>query len=85
MTNPFLVGPLDGQWSEWSEWTPCAKSCGGSKVTRTRSCNNPPPQRGGEDCPGEATESSFDCETPCPGTCNVLKSYMLDVRSSYFT
>ena len=36
-------------------------------MTRTRSCNNPPPQRGGEECPGEDTETSFDCESPCPG------------------
>ena len=66
--NPFLVGPLDGHWSDWSEWSPCAKSCGGSRVTRKRSCNNPSPQRGGEECPGEPTETAFDCETPCPGT-----------------
>ncbi|XP_022801157.1 uncharacterized protein LOC111338874 [Stylophora pistillata] len=64
--QPCEVGPLDGHWSDWSEWTACAKSCGGSKVTRTRSCSNPPPQRGGEECPGKATETSFDCETPCP-------------------
>ena len=68
ITYTSLVSPLDGQWSQWSEWSACAKSCGGSKVTRTRSCNDPPPQRGGKECPGEATESSFDCETPCPGT-----------------
>lgn len=66
--NPSLVGPLDGHWSDWSEWSPCAKSCGGSRVTRKRSCNNPSPQRGGEECPGEPTETAFDCETPCPGT-----------------
>jgi len=67
ITYPLLAGPVDGQWSEWSEWSACAKSCGGSKVTRTRRCTNPPPQRGGEECPGEGTETSFDCETPCPG------------------
>ncbi|CAH3136107.1 unnamed protein product [Pocillopora meandrina] len=64
--QPCEVGPLDGHWSDWSEWSPCAKSCGGSRVTRKRSCNNPSPQRGGEECPGEPTETAFDCETPCP-------------------
>ncbi|XP_074608868.1 uncharacterized protein LOC141863292 [Acropora palmata] len=64
--QPCDNGPVHGQWSEWSQWSACAKSCGASKVTRKRSCNNPPPQRGGEECPGEATENALDCETPCP-------------------
>ena len=67
MTYCFTGGPVNGQWSEWSQWSACAKSCGGSNVTRKRSCNNPPPQRGGEECPGEAMAIALDCETPCPG------------------
>lgn len=67
MTYCFTGGPVNGQWSDWSQWSACAKSCGGSNVTRKRSCNNPPPQRGGEECPGEAMAIALDCETPCPG------------------
>merc|ERR1712055_918587 len=37
--------PVDGGWSEWST---CTKSCGhGMKY---RSCTNPKPANGGEDC-----------------------------------
>jgi hypothetical protein len=46
----------DGEWSDWGQWSNCTSS--GTK-TRTRSCNNPPPANGGQDCTpenGDTTE-----------------------------
>uniref|UniRef100_A0A3B4ATM9 Complement component C7 n=1 Tax=Periophthalmus magnuspinnatus TaxID=409849 RepID=A0A3B4ATM9_9GOBI len=43
---------VDGSWSCWSAWSVCS---GGSK-TRIRSCNNPHPRNGGQQCTGKPTE-----------------------------
>ncbi|XP_055958261.1 SCO-spondin [Patella vulgata] len=65
--------PIDGNWNEWQDWAPlgkCSKSCGAGfiKETRTRVCDNPEPQYGGEDCWGDSTERrQVECfNTPCP-------------------
>ncbi|KAM9810595.1 complement component C7 [Neosynchiropus ocellatus] len=49
-------GVTDGSWSCWSAWT-----CAGSQRSRQRTCTNPTPQNGGQECVGESTETS-DCE-----------------------
>ncbi|KAK6176120.1 hypothetical protein SNE40_014463 [Patella caerulea] len=65
--------PIDGNWSEWQDWSPvgkCSKTCGTGLIneTRTRGCNNPEPQYGGEECWGDSTERrQVECiNTPCP-------------------
>jgi len=61
--------PIPGGWGEWSDWDECAVSCGGADQGRTRVCDNPPPQFGGDDC---TVDGSTDSETqrcnenPCP-------------------
>ncbi|XP_052071647.1 hemicentin-1-like [Mytilus californianus] len=69
-TNPC---PVDGKWSSWtswSSWSTCTKNCGtGNQVkTRTRSCSNPTPLYGGNQCPGLTTAvKNRQCNTnPCP-------------------
>ncbi|XP_063690486.1 uncharacterized protein LOC134823063 [Bolinopsis microptera] len=58
--------PVDGGWSNFSEWLECSKTCGGGSQTRTRTCTNPSPANGGEDCQGEDSESQ-DCNPQeCP-------------------
>ncbi|XP_048242276.1 semaphorin-5A-like isoform X2 [Haliotis rufescens] len=45
-------------WTSWSEG-PCSVTCGSAfqNVNRTRSCTNPSPQYGGNDCSGPRFES----------------------------
>ncbi len=40
----------DGNWTAWSDWNNCSLPCGGGIQTHTRTCNNPPPQYGGQNC-----------------------------------
>uniref|UniRef100_A0A7M5WTV5 Hemicentin-1 n=1 Tax=Clytia hemisphaerica TaxID=252671 RepID=A0A7M5WTV5_9CNID len=57
---------INGGWGEWTKPTPCSKSCGGGKTTRSRKCDNPAPAHGGKDCEGSDTETR-ECNTfECP-------------------
>jgi len=61
--------PINGGWGDWSEWTECPVSCGGADQERTRVCDNPAPQYGGEDCTvfdPSASETQRCNENPCP-------------------
>jgi hypothetical protein len=55
----YLLGHgVDGKWgtyTKWSEWGECSSSCGKGWKTKTRSraCNNPQPQYGGQPCKGD--------------------------------
>lgn len=47
----------DGDWTDWSPWTDCSRTCKPlpgdlARKYRNRSCTNPPPADGGEDCKG---------------------------------
>lgn len=50
---------VHGGWSCWSPWKPCS----GSHKSRSRSCTNPSPSRGGEPCTGTSVEQQ-PCEEP---------------------
>uniref|UniRef100_A0A8C3G3W8 Complement component C7 n=1 Tax=Cyclopterus lumpus TaxID=8103 RepID=A0A8C3G3W8_CYCLU len=50
-------GVIHGSWACWSAWSVCS----GVRRTRRRSCSNPTPRNGGQQCTGEPTEAS-DCE-----------------------
>ncbi|XP_067651721.1 hemicentin-1-like isoform X1 [Haliotis asinina] len=52
--------PNDGNWGPWGAEvavTTCNATCGGGQMLyrRTRSCNNPAPSPGGQDCVGSST------------------------------
>ena len=51
---------VDGDWTSWSDWSECSISCNGGTRIRTRTCSDPLPSCGGEECPGDNTESE-DC------------------------
>ncbi|XP_076366876.1 putative adhesion G protein-coupled receptor E4P isoform X1 [Tachypleus tridentatus] len=70
--------PVNGGWTEWSivSSVPCSKHCGGGKAERVRTCTNPVPQFGGDNCTGPETKI-IDCNTH---TCDeeILSSNWLD-------
>ena len=54
--NVYLV---DGSWGEWSDWSAITQTCGVGEHTRTRVCDNPPPENGGAECNGNAEETEM--------------------------
>ena len=60
VVSGWFVEVVNGQWSEWSKWGDCSEKCGKGTQRRMRRCNNPEPQRGGNDCPGTDAQSR-DC------------------------
>lgn len=65
----------DGNWGEWRNVLQCSKTCGAGRQIKSRLCNNPVPQNGGQQCllkdgSGRARDEMKveDCNTqPCPG------------------
>lgn len=60
--------PIHGGYTEWTNFTECSKPCGNGTSNRTRTCTNPIPRFGGNNCTDYG--SSFDIrscnEHPCP-------------------
>ncbi|CAH3037134.1 unnamed protein product, partial [Porites lobata] len=48
--------PLNGSWGRWGPWSACSVTCGKGYQTRSRMCNDPPPQFGGDICEGMLVE-----------------------------
>lgn len=44
--------PIPGGWSDW-QWSQCSSKCDGGQQVGTRTCNNPLPQHGGQQCTGD--------------------------------
>ncbi|NWQ77166.1 CO8A protein, partial [Columbina picui] len=51
--NAFAGAETNGRWSCWSQWGPCQAGI----ARRSRRCNNPAPQHGGEPCTGRDVQS----------------------------
>ena len=62
--SPILV---DGGYSDFGDWSECSAECGGGTQTRTRTCTNPAPAHGGDDCLGDSTETRKCNTQACPG------------------
>ena len=65
---------VDGNWGVWTDYGTCSQTCGGGTHKRTRSCDDPSPQNGGQDCllsdgtHGSSEAESQSCSTEtCPG------------------
>ncbi|XP_078318954.1 uncharacterized protein LOC111119491 [Crassostrea virginica] len=58
--------PINGGWSAFGPYSHCSVSCGGGNHTRSRTCTNPAPQHGGQDCVGSFTETQSCNNGPCP-------------------
>lgn len=57
---------VNGVWSEWGTYTHCTLPCNGGSRSRVRSCTNPSPALGGNNCTGIAKEIVRCNEQPCP-------------------
>ncbi|XP_020600985.1 A disintegrin and metalloproteinase with thrombospondin motifs 3-like [Orbicella faveolata] len=53
---------INGGWSKWGSYTACSRTCGGGIQWRTRTCTNPRPQSGGENCRGKSQGFTRICE-----------------------
>lgn len=64
----MVPGRVDGGYSEWGDWDDCTVTCGGGDQFRQRSCTNPPPSGGGNNCLtlGLPFESQPCNVNPCP-------------------
>lgn len=58
-----------GGWGPWGPWSSCSRSCGGGLRSRTRACDQPPPQGLGDYCEGPRAQGETCQVLPCPGTC----------------
>ncbi|XP_067933264.1 uncharacterized protein [Watersipora subatra] len=52
---------LHGQWNTWTEWTACDRNY---MRQRERTCNNPAPFCGGDNCTGFSQDESYCCVDP---------------------
>ena len=59
--------PVDGGWSVWAGWSECDVTCGSGSRTRTRTCDNPPPANGGDNCVGADRSTDVCVLNTCPG------------------
>ena len=49
---------INGGWGEWSDWSDCSATCGDGTQSRGRSCDNPTPDNGGDDCTADGSTAS---------------------------
>ena len=64
----FFQDPVDGKWSSWGSWSSCSAPCSpGGTRSRSRTCTNPAPSHGGQNCKGQS-HMTEQCNTQaCPG------------------
>lgn len=61
-TNYKLTVKINGEWSQWTSWTVCSATCSKGAQTRTRTCTEPAPQNGGQNCENPtSTIETKDC------------------------
>ena len=68
----FLV---NGQLGNWNDWEDCSVTCGGGIRNRARSCDNPKPAFGGNNCSYDsllASETKRCNENACLGKANAF-------------
>ena len=58
---------VHGNWGSFGPPGSCSVSCGNGTAVRTRSCSNPTPEYGGDQCEGEATKTVPCVLDSCPG------------------
>ncbi|XP_071808505.1 netrin receptor UNC5C-like isoform X2 [Asterias amurensis] len=66
---------VNGEWGRWTDWSVCTNAC---KHVRSRYCDDPAPNNGGQDCFGENFEkrncTGGRCPNPNPNAPDVTTS-----------
>ena len=70
---------VDGGWGNWTTWTACSQTCDTGSTTRERTCDNPIPQYGGNNCSGNGTDTASCLLTHCPGVYSTIGYYKNNV------
>lgn len=80
----FFSFQVDGHFSPWSDWSECSKTCGSDSYRkRERTCTDPPPRYGGEECEGRSVERRHCLKPPCPpdlGAYNMSKVFLQNLK-----
>ena len=65
----WYSGAINGNWATWGKWSQCSESTECLKGTRkrVRTCSNPAPSKGGDDCQGSSDEIEVCPKTNCKG------------------
>ncbi|CAC5388602.1 unnamed protein product [Mytilus coruscus] len=63
------IVPVNGGWSDWENST-CSVTCGEGTVTINRTCNNPVPSGGGNNCSGDSIDTASCNQGVCPKSCS---------------
>ncbi|VDI60497.1 Hypothetical predicted protein [Mytilus galloprovincialis] len=71
---------VDGGWSDWENST-CSVTCGEGTTTMTRTCNNPIPSGGGNNCSGESIDTA-SCNLGIPYQ-NLTEEEKLFLRNAH--
>ncbi|XP_078679721.1 properdin-like [Branchiostoma floridae x Branchiostoma belcheri] len=81
VSPPCTGSCVHGGWSGWTEYTTCsvATGIGTGKRVRTRTCTNPAPAGGGNDCPG----SDYDVLECSGDVCNAIVDFEWSAWSDY--
>ena len=59
---------MDGAWGSWYPVSECSVRMGAGVQLANKSCDNPPPSNGGNDCPEAITQRYQICqEAELPG------------------
>ena len=64
---------VDGGWGEWSQWSKCNAKCPtkNGKQVKTRKCDNPVQENGGDNCVGKNKEEK-SCKIKCCKSSSIL-------------
>ena len=57
----------------------CSTTCGNGTWTKTRTCSNPAPSKGGKPCPGSSLETGVCNLRECPGMFDQMYCLLLDL------
>ncbi|CAB4015940.1 A disintegrin and metallo ase with thrombospondin motifs 6, partial [Paramuricea clavata] len=75
---------IDGNWGAWSNYSGCTKQCDIGVAYQLRTCDNPSPQNGGEDCEGSFRGNYKTCNTQeCPENSVSFRQMQCSAKGEY--